>query len=102
MLKFHCDLYVRPGLNSTWATPREAGPNSDRILLGNAAASRAASVTCPPTKYGSDRVSRPWKLWVRVTTSKIPPPPRMEVLPSLNGSQAKPIRGAQFLCEGLV
>src|SRR6266849_2166609 len=37
----------------------------------------------------------------RGKTSKMPNPPRTAVLPSLNGSQEKPIRGSKFFVVGL-
>src|SRR5262245_36308276 len=55
----------------------------------------------PCRKYGVERASGVSNNQTSGNESKIPKPERIEVLPVLNGSQTKPIRGEKLRSVGL-
>src|SRR6266853_6484802 len=107
MLKLYCKTALRFGDGST-NDHLFAAPEFD-ILVGSVASAANRKGKCPwPGLFRS--ISAPfgavWRelsanMYERGSTSNSPIPPRTDVLPSWNGSQAKPTRGSKFFNVGL-
>src|SRR3984885_7875118 len=72
----------------------EVALSSENASVGNDPGGRFSAV--PERKKGAVFASLDEYCWSNGRTSNIPKPPRTDVLPSRNGSHAKPTRGSKF------